>query len=555
MKNDLRTTVSDILFLLGVKNKTGFIRNVFAPLKENFHESVDESFPMFNKNRLYEVLNGKIVSNAQLEQMADKISNPELYTKMIENIAKYQSDNSKQLKELRDMLSRFKVEELIPDKLERLIERKFDNNENCEAVLLMILSAIYREHSSYLSFLYANDRGEASTSSMSINDSSYLKNSSSKMNIQETYSQSCSNHVNEGIQKPYIPLQTINMFEAALSGQTELGDIEEIDMAFHSGQDWTRVSEKITLLTKALDNGINIRILVNDSDTAQIMGEHMIQPLKNYVGFDLTAKEWGELSNKYNNIRVHIAKVPILHRVYVIKGKDNKGWVSIKNYMYGEYVRANDHRITINYDSKEYLYYIDEFDYIWNNASIDYNSIKIKKNFQKSSLVQAIDDSDYLSFIIEMLKNERCINIGIISVLAFYCVSGEVANLIRNRLYDDSDFTIRLILPNPKNIQALKNWYTNLDSALLAVFNVFQEWNREFPGRFQIHYTDLPITDRMYIDQSNEIMLVDHLSIPEDTNVCTSEIISKNDSSTAYNNNSVRFERIWKEYSYDPNEI
>lgn len=53
-----------------------------------------------------------------------------------------------------------KADKLMPRKLAEKIERKFNRQENCDAILLLFLWSIFREDISLLSFLYLNDDKE-----------------------------------------------------------------------------------------------------------------------------------------------------------------------------------------------------------------------------------------------------------------------------------------------------------------------------------------------------------------------------------------------------------
>ena len=169
-----------------------------------------------------------------------------------------------------------------------------------------------------------------------------------------------------------IPLETNVMFKKALSGNSELGQISEFDMAFHSGSDWQRDSDKVELLRKAFELKIKIRIIVN-TDLIKDICLHMTQPGKRYVGFDESVLEWVELSQMYPMIEVHIAKIPLLHRTYIIRNKEQQGWVNIKYYTYGNYTPDKDQRFCFGSSDQAYKLYLEEFEYLWKNASYKYN--------------------------------------------------------------------------------------------------------------------------------------------------------------------------------------
>lgn len=142
-----------------------------------------------------------------------------------------------------------------------------------------------------------------------------------------------------------------------------------VDMAFHAGTEWRRDSDKVDILADIIERNIKLRVIVNESKTVEKVCAHMRQPLKKYVSFDSIAMEWVELSKQFpENIEVHIADIPLLYRLYIIRGK-NDGIANVKFYTYGNYRPGKDFRIAFNSADPEYKIYTDEFDYIWSHAS------------------------------------------------------------------------------------------------------------------------------------------------------------------------------------------
>ncbi len=154
-----------------------------------------------------------------------------------------------------------------------------------------------------------------------------------------------------------------------VEGFSRISNIQCVDMAFHAGADWRRNSDKLDILTNIVDKNITLRILVNSADTVSSICSHMSQPLKKYVGFDSCVEEWIELAKTYPDVvHVRIADVPLLHRLYILRGEEN-GYVNIKYYTYGNCTPDKDFRATFDSFETEYKLYTEEFDYIWNKAS------------------------------------------------------------------------------------------------------------------------------------------------------------------------------------------
>ncbi len=70
-----------------------------------------------------------------------------------------------------------------------------------------------------------------------------------------------------------------------------------------------------------IENGIHLRILVNSSEAVLKLTESMRQSLKKYVGYDECIENWEALAERYREyIEVRIARNPLLHRLYIIRG-------------------------------------------------------------------------------------------------------------------------------------------------------------------------------------------------------------------------------------------
>lgn len=161
-------------------------------------------------------------------------------------------------------------------------------------------------------------------------------------------------------------LQTDAFFQEGLK---KIASVSGVDMAFHAGAEWQRETEKVDILTDIIDRHLKLRVLVNTGDVAELVCSHMRQPLKKYVSLDDTAAEWDELSKKFpQNIEVRISDVPLMHRMYIIRGKDG-GAVNVKYYTYGNYRPSDNYHVTFYGTDDAYQLYTKEFDYIWEKAS------------------------------------------------------------------------------------------------------------------------------------------------------------------------------------------
>ena len=182
----------------------------------------------------------------------------------------------------------------------------------------------------------------------------------------------------EGNQIVPIPLATVDFFETALSNKSQLGKIKSIDMAFQGGSMWLYDGIKYELLTNAIENGIDVRIIVNKALEVEPVASHMRLPGLKYTGFEENARNWNDFMTKYpNKVKVHIAQVPLLRRIYMINGESNKGWANITYYSYGNDI-LKDQRMCFESTNTIYQLYLNEYNYIWNNASKPYSSLDVE---------------------------------------------------------------------------------------------------------------------------------------------------------------------------------
>lgn len=158
--------------------------------------------------------------------------------------------------------------------------------------------------------------------------------------------------------------------EFFLEGLKRYDHISSVDMAFHAGGEWRRKSEKVDILQNLIDKKIILRVLVNSPEAAEIVCSHMKQPLKKYAGFDKCVEDWTELATMFpDNIKVRIAELPLMHRLYIVRGSSpEEGQLNIKYYTYGNYTPDKDFRLCFEAPGPEYELYTKEFDYLWEKS-------------------------------------------------------------------------------------------------------------------------------------------------------------------------------------------
>lgn len=147
-----------------------------------------------------------------------------------------------------------------------------------------------------------------------------------------------------------------------------VGTPVSLDMAFHAGSEWRRNTDMVDCLTRMLEAGYPIRVIINSPASVQQVCAHMRQPRKHYVKIEDNLLEWKELAEECGgNMEVRVLDVPLLHRLYVVRG-ENGGSVNVKYYSYGNYVPEKDFRLTFDSPDPSYKLYAEEFEYLWSIA-------------------------------------------------------------------------------------------------------------------------------------------------------------------------------------------
>lgn len=347
-----------------------------------------------------------------------------------------------------------------------------------------------------------------------------------------------------------VPIETITFFNSAL----ENDDISEICMAFHSGTGWLSETEKVDILNRVLcQDNIKLKIILNLSDSVNTICSHMSQPSRNYSRFYQNAQKWCEFASSHpkNDISIYFSTVPMLHRIYWIKTKSNAGRINVKYYTYGNFIPKNDHRISCDSTNEVYNKYEAEFNYLLENTSHKITHCEPYNDLHSYVYPHKWDDNLNISFIVDMLRNADISSINVLSILASFASTEPIRSLLVKRLTEDTKFSINLIVSDPSNAKQVKLWYPNIDEELFSMFGLFKTWCKKYPGKFNLHYTDFPITNRLYFsaDDNSKEMFVNPLSIPADTNFSIPLLINKEINPLGYNTYKELFIDMWNNHS------
>lgn len=142
--------------------------------------------------------------------------------------------------------------------------------------------------------------------------------------------------------------------------------IEEIHMAFYTGNAWLTDPRYARLLHEFKERNIPIKIIV-DSTSNNAIGSAKLVCFP--VLFDDVIAKWRVQCKKFTNIELQVSSKPLMRRTYIVQFSDGSGIARIKDYVYAYSELNDDDRIEI-FTSENPLYakYDREFNYLFSES-------------------------------------------------------------------------------------------------------------------------------------------------------------------------------------------
>lgn len=250
--------------------------------------------------------------------------------------------------------------------------------------------------------------------------------------------------------------------------------------------------------------------------------------------------QWEKLSFKYEGqVTISLVNIPIMHEIICI---DNK-IMYVGFYTYSENTELTNYRLILNNKNGDFQTFSKELKFLRSLPDVD--------TVNDKHTMQYIGDEKNIAFLKSMLLDkENCKEIWILSLFACYCTFGEIFEIMNQRLKEGS-IKIKFLLLHPDMEKTTFEWYENLQTSLFVNFNIFRQWAEKYPENFELHFTQLPVTNRLYINVSCEKMRVEHLSIPLSTNHIMATHLDKSyeEDVLLFEDYISQFEKIWNNYS------
>ncbi len=154
----MEITGKKIMSILGVTNMREFLRVVFRPFETDDQNVIERWNVLSHYSGV--LMKGKDAPGRRstVVQWAEMMSQQGfIYKKLKKNIEKYRSRIEERRQEFLKLFEMDKDDPAMPEELVEKIEQKFACQEDCEAVLLMLLWSIFREEIHLLAFLYMDE--------------------------------------------------------------------------------------------------------------------------------------------------------------------------------------------------------------------------------------------------------------------------------------------------------------------------------------------------------------------------------------------------------------
>lgn len=289
-------------------------------------------------------------------------------------------------------------------------------------------------------------------------------------------------------------------------------------------------------IIKLLESGKHITLVITNPEVSLPITRKMYNNKNEFLPYKIL-EHWQFISSKYKNkVNISLVNIPLMHEIICFDKN------IIYTYFY-TYFYKNDLKFIFDKSNPHFKLYLSEL-----------NQLKFLNDTEKPNeehIMQYIGDENNIAFFKNMLLDkENCKEIWVLSLFACYCALGEIAEIINQRL-KEGNLKLKFILMHPDMEKVTFQWYENFQTSLFMNFNVFSYWAEIYPENFQLRFTHLPITNRLYINISKEEMRVEHFAIPLSTNQNLAIHLKKSDAynKPLFDNYISQFNKLWNDYS------
>ena len=162
-------------------------------------------------------------------------------------------------------------------------------------------------------------------------------------------------------------------------GNEELDSISDISIMFHSGLHWyrdTNPTGRMNLISKIMQNGITLKILINNSESVQAIfdSNYLNSNYGSYDDIHTSVREWKKQAQKYGFMLKSFEHI-FFHSMCIVRYKNGqKGKLYLSHYIYQEGLTTEDHPKAIIYSgTTDYDKYCNEYQFIWGHSQTVYS--------------------------------------------------------------------------------------------------------------------------------------------------------------------------------------
>lgn len=151
------------------------------------------------------------------------------------------------------------------------------------------------------------------------------------------------------------------------SNCTSISKIESVDFAFLAGSEWLTDIDRIDLLTRFIEHGVHLNVIITEPQQAEYISCHMRHNDRFYVSFQKNVEMWLQFQLKYPDfVHIKVSHIPLMHNIYAFNRKDaSMNSMRVKFYTYNNSYMEKNLTEILHFNSPYYQLFKQEFSYLW----------------------------------------------------------------------------------------------------------------------------------------------------------------------------------------------
>lgn len=148
---------------------------------------------------------------------------------------------------------------------------------------------------------------------------------------------------------------------------TSISKIESVDFAFLAGSEWLTDIDRIDLLTRLIEHGVHLNVIITEPQQAEYISCHMRHNDRFYVSFQKNVEIWLMFQLKYpDSVHIKVSRLPLMHNFYAFNRKDaSMNSMRVNFYTYNNSYMEKNLTEILHSNSPYYQLFKQEFSYLW----------------------------------------------------------------------------------------------------------------------------------------------------------------------------------------------